>query len=246
MRWLLKLKKPDENLERWREILETVPERVHEENGSYYLRFPELEHEEEPRDAYDHATAYLDELNRALNFIGKDSDQLEASGFYRVEEDGAKRAYVFLEPARPRTRAYPVLSESGRRDKRVQKRQRFVELAMNDEKVSAVLELKDLDLTTLNMYNILEGIVRYDLGGGSWKDGFSKVKELEFPFSKNEMSALKRSLQLRKTAGTGARHYFLPSDPPKRELSLHQMRQMIQELTRNWLDYKKSNFNQTE
>jgi hypothetical protein len=246
MKWLLKIKKPNKNIERWSEILETVSKHVFEENGNYYLHLSELDSETQAQEAYDQSTAYLDKLNRALKFIGKKSDQLEFDGFYRVEKDESKVAQLFPNSIVSKNRISSVILESESREDRIRRRQCFFKLTLNDAKVADILELKDLNLTTLIMYNILEGIIKYDLGDGSWKDGYSKSKKLGLPFSKDEIETVKWSLQSKETVGTEARHFFAPNDHPKKELTIHQMRKMVRELIHKWLVYKNSNFNLTQ
>lgn len=250
MKWLLKLKRPEDDFERWKELLETVEERVYREGAEYYLQFPELEDIEKPREAHEEATSFLNRLNRTLKHVSKETDQLEAAGFYQVTEDGEKRGHVFLGMAESSSVAYAPTIESTNPEKRIQRRKRFVEAAMSDERIDEILQLREQELTPTNMYNILEGIVKYDLGKittkdgkkrGSFKEGKQKVKELDW-FSKNEIKALKRGLEHRKTAGIKARHYFAQDDPPRKELSLRQMREMTRVLIRKWLAHKEAQF----
>ena len=248
MKWFLKLKEPEEGVERWREVLETIEEKVVEDGGEFYLSFPELDEEEDGCRADEYAFAYLSKINHALRFTGHEGDELERLGLFKADPDGKKRGCIVLgaftlyggaQPGPTSTRWI----ESSVREHRVRNRRLFVEMALSDEIVADLLELSKYEFTPTNMYDILEGILKRDLGSSSWNKGMKKAEDLGIA-KKEELENLKRCLQHRRTSGIGARHYFGGEQPPEQEkvLSLRGMQDQTASLMRKWLIHKLTAF----
>ena len=249
MKWFLKLRKPEPGDERRWEMLETVEGKVVEDGGEFYLCFPELDEEEDVCRADEYASAYLSKINLALRFVGCEDDKLEGLGLFKADPDGKKRLYVVLGTA-----VFPGPStpsawwmESDVREHRVRNRRAFVGMALSDETgtitIADVLELSRYELTPTNMYNILEGILKHDLGSGSWNAGIKQAESIWIA-QKGELENLKRCLMHRRTSGVQARHYFGKEKPPEqeKELSMRSMRDQTTSVMRKWLICKLASF----
>ena len=234
VRWLLKLIVP-ENEARFREILRSIPYDVHEDGDGCFLAIPAIQHLTNAQEATEQATWILTLVNMGIRWSTRKEDEVEATGLYRVRDDGTKSAIILSGLVEIRVDGQSALLEDGKEVNRIAKRTAYVDLMLGSDVVPRVIQLAESGLNPGSMYNILEGISG-DMGGTT-RQGFDAVAERGW-LSVEQLSLLKHCLNHPVATGLESRHVFTIEEPPKDPMSLDEIRRLVRHLLHQWIAWR--------
>lgn len=232
MKWLVKLKQPEENEEDWQEILETLPVTVKREGDEVYFALDQFEQAADVHEVKEEAEEFVLRVNRGLSAAPIREVEFEVGGYFEIVEDGSrerKKRRNIVTGTALEIRAGSVSTDSSR-ERRVEIARSYALCALEDNAVNKVLALLEEEPTPTALYNIYEGIKK-DIGGEK------EIGDLGWASGKMQTN-FRRSAMHYEASGLQARHVFKDWEPPESPMSAAEMKSFIERLAGQWLRYK--------
>lgn len=231
MRWKVQLGGREKGLEQLAESFNEDP-KIFGEDGEYYLwssKFEQLDESSEVKDVGE-------KIIRTVRHLGElDSlriDDLDTSCVVEIQEDGSERKIIHASAAVATSTAVSAqISVDGEElPPRAESTYEYTQLALNDDKVQELIELRDNGDHWVNLYRIYEFIQ------DNIEDGENTVEKGWW--SNTEKSLFKHTAQSPEAIGHEARH-GKHIDPPSNPMDHSKAKALIDGLVDHWLRHRR-------
>ncbi|GFO95992.1 hypothetical protein ig2599ANME_0176 [groundwater metagenome] len=234
-KWLVRLKGERFDLEDFPELLRSPEVRVVEENGSFYLESSEFNSLTSAEEVRERGRALIKLINGVAKFNRDNFLDVSEDGITRVEDDGKRHHYVFLEgaiTARAKVSAQvTVIAADGSEKVATQPSalESLLEVAQKHNVVADALSFYRDD-TWISLYKVYE-IIRDDVGGKHQiiKNGWSVDSDI---------NRFTQTAQSRAALGDSARHASEKYKPPAQPMTLSGARALIKTILSRWASSK--------
>ena len=234
-KWLVRLKGERFDLEDFPKLLRSPEVRVVEENGSFYLQSSEFNSLTSAEEVRERGRALIKLINGVAkfnrdNFLGISEDVIT-----RVEDDGKRRNYVFLEgTATIRTKISAQLTAiaangSEKVATQLSALESLLEVAQKYNVVADALSFYRDD-TWISLYKAYE-IIRDDV------DGKHQIIKNSWSVD-SDINRFTQTAQSRAALGDSARHASKKYKPPAQPMTLLEARVLIKTILSRWVSSK--------
>ena len=231
-KWLVRLKGERFDLEDFPKLLCSPEVRVVEENGSFYLESSEFNSLTLAEEVRERGRALIKLINGVSKFNRNNFLDISEDGVTRLEDDGKRHSYVFLEgTAKIRTKVsaqLTVIAADGSEKVSTQPSalESLLEVAQKYNVVADALSFYRED-TWSSLYKAYE-IIRDDVGDKIIKNGWSV----------SDISRFTQTAQSRAALGDSARHASKKYKPPAQPTTLLEARALIKAILSRWVSSK--------
>ena len=231
-KWLVRLKGERFDLEDFPKLLCSPEVRVVEENGSFYLESSEFNSLTLAEEVRERGRALIKLINGVAKFNRNNFLDISEDGVTRLEDDGKRHSYVFLEgTAKIRTKVsaqLTVIAADGSEKVSTQPSalESLLEVAQKYNVVADALSFYRED-TWSSLYKAYE-IIRDDVGDKIIKNGWSV----------SDISRFTQTAQSRAALGDSARHASKKYKPPAQPTTLLEARALIKAILSRWVSSK--------
>jgi len=232
-KWLVRLKGERFDLEDFPKLLCSPEVRVVEENGSFYLESSEFNSLTLAEEVRERGRALIKLINGVSKFNRNNFLNISEDGVTRLEDDGKRHSYVFLEgTAKIRTKVsaqLTVIAADGSEKVSTQPSalESLLEVAQKYNVVADALSFYRED-TWSSLYKAYE-IIRDNVGDKIIKNGWSV---------KSDISRFTQTAQSRAALGDSARHASKKYKPPAQPTTLLEARALIKAILSRWVSSK--------
>jgi len=234
-KWLVRLKGERFDLEDFPKLLRSPEVRVVEESGSFYLESSEFNSLTLAEEVSERGRALIKLINGVSKFNRNNFLGISEDGITRVEDDGKRHNYVFLEGAvtiRTKVSAQlTAIAADGSEKVAIQPStlESLLEVAQKHNVVADALSFYRDD-TWISLYKAYE-IIRDDVGGKHQiiKNGWSV---------NSDINRFKQTAQSRAALGDSARHASKKYKPPAQPTTLLEARALIKAILSRWVSSK--------
>ena len=232
-KWLVRLKGERFDLEDFPKLLCSPEVRVVEENGSFYLESSEFNSLTLAEEVRERGRALIKLINGVSKFNRNNFLDISEDGVTRLEDDGKRHSYVFLEgTAKIRTKVsaqLTVIAADGSEKVSTQPSalESLLEVAQKYNVVADALSFYRED-TWSSLYKAYE-IIRDNVGDKIIKNGWSV---------KSDISRFTQTAQSRAALGDSARHASKKYKPPAQPTTLLEARALIKAILSRWVSSK--------
>lgn len=234
-KWLVRLKGELFDLEDFPKLLCSPEIRVIKENGLFYLQSSEFNSLTSAEDVRERGRVLIELINGVAKFNRDNFLGISEDAITRVEDDGKRHHYVFLEgTATIRTKVSAQLSViAANGSKKVATRlsalESLLEVAQKHNIVADALSFYRDD-TWISLYKAYE-IIRDDVSGKHQiiKNGWSVDSDI---------NRFTQTAQSRAALGDSARHASKKYKPPAKPMTLLEARALIKTILSRWASLK--------
>jgi len=231
-KWLVRLKGERFDLEDFPKLLRSPEIKVVEENGSFYLESSEFNSLTLAEEVRERGRALIKLINGVSKFNRDNFLGISEDAITRVEDDGKRHHYLFLEgTATIRTKVSAqstVIAADGSEKVATQPSalESLLEVAQKHNVVADALSFYRDD-TWISFYKAYE-IIRDDVGGKHQiiKNGLSVDSDI---------NRFKQTAQSRAALGDSARHASKKYTPPAKPMTLLEARALIKTILSRWV-----------
>jgi len=223
-KWLVRLKGERFDLEDLPKLLRSPEFRVIEENDSFYLESSEFNSLTLAEEIRERGRALIKLINGVSKFNRNNFLDISEDGIIRVEDDGKRHGYLFLEESfkirnKVSTRLTAIAADGSEKGTtQPSTLESLLELAQKHNVVADALSFYRDD-TWISLYKAYE-VIRDDVGGKHQiiKNGWSV---------KSKISRFTQTAQSRAALGDSARHASKKYIPPPQPMTLSEARALI-------------------
>lgn len=236
-KWLVRLKGERFDLEDFPKLLRSPEVKVVEEDGSFYLESSEFNSLTSAEEVRERGRALIKLINRVTKFNRDNFLGISEDAIIRVEDDGKRHGYLFLEEAvtiRTRVKVsaqVTVIAADGSEKVTTQPSalESLIEVAQKYNVVADALGFYR-DGTWSSLYKAYE-IIRDDVGGKHQiiKNGWS---------ADSYINRFTQTAQSRAALGDSARHASKKYIPPAQPMTLVEARVLIKTILSRWVSSK--------
>ena len=232
-KWLVRLKGERFDLEDFPKLPRSPEVRVVEENSSFYLESSEFNSLTLAEEVRERGRALIKLINGVSKFNRNNFLDISEDGVTRLENDGKRHSYVFLEgTAKIRTKVsaqLTVIAADGSEKVSTQPSalESLLEVAQKYNVVADALSFYRED-TWSSLYKAYE-IIRDNVGDKIIKNGWSV---------KSDVSRFTQTAQSRAALGDSARHASKKYKPPAKPTTLLEARALIKAILSRWVSSK--------
>jgi len=232
-KWLVRLKGERFDLEDFPKLLRSPEVRVVEESGSFYLESSEFNSLTLAEEVSERGRALIKLINGVSKFNRNNFLGISEDGITRVEDDGKRHNYVFLEgSAKIRTKVSAQLTGIGAdgSEKVTTQPSALESLLEVAKKYNVVADALSFyrDNTWISLYKAYE-IIRDNVGGKIIKNGWSVDSDI---------NRFTQTAQSRAALGDSARHASKKYKPPAQPMTLLEARVLIKTILSRWVSSK--------
>jgi hypothetical protein len=232
MRWKVQLEGQENGLEQLSESFDEDP-RIFEEDGEYYLWSPQFEQLDESSEVKD----VSENIVRTVRHLGElDSvrvEDLETACVVEIQEDGSERKIVHLSAAVAATTAVSarVSIDGEELSPRAESTYKYTQLALKDDEVQKLIELRDNGDRWANLYRIYEYIQAHiEVEDNIVEQGW---------WSESEKDLFKQTANSPEAIGYEARHGDSRVPAPSDPMDHAEAKSLIDSLINDWLRHRK-------
>jgi hypothetical protein len=234
-KWLVRLKGERFDLEDFPKLLRSPEVRVIEESGSFYLESSEFDSLTLAEEVRERGRALIKLINGVSKFNRKSFLGISEDCITRVEDDGKRHNYVFLEAEvkmRTKVSAKPTVIAAdgyGKVDTQPSALESLLEVAQKHKVVADALTFYRED-TWISFYKAYE-IISDDVHGMHQiiKNGWAV---------NSDISRFTQTAQSRAALGDSARHASKKYRPPAKPMTLSEARVLIKTILSRWISSK--------
>jgi len=232
MRWKVQLEGQENGLEQLSESFDEDP-RIFEEDGEHYLwtsQFKQLDESGEVKDVGENIVKTIRHLGE-LNSLRV--DDLNTSCVVEIQEDGSERKIIHASTAMTATAAVSArVSVNGEElPPRAESTYEYTQLALKDDKVQELMDLRDNGNRWANLYRIYEYIqANIEAEDNIVEQGW---------WSESEKDLFKRTANSPEAIGYEARHGDTRVSAPSDPMDHAEAKSLIDSLINDWLRHRK-------
>ena len=234
-KWLVRLKGERFDLEDFPKLFRSPEVRVIEESGSFYLESSEFDSLTLAEEVRERGRALIKLINGVSKFNRKSFLSISEDCITRVEDDGKRHNYVFLEgevKMRKKVSAKPTViavDGSGKVDTQPSALESLLEIAQKHKVVADTLTFYRED-TWISFYKAYE-IISDDV------HGMHQIINNGWAVN-SDISRFTQTAQSRAALGDSARHASKKYRPPAKPMTLSEARVLIKTILSRWISSK--------
>lgn len=236
-KWLVRLKGERFDIEDLPELLHSPEFSVVEENGSFYLQSTEFDFLTSTNEVRERGRALIKLINGVARFDRENFLEVSEDGVTRVEDDGKRHHYVFLEGAiksrgKVSSRLTVITADGSERvTTQPSPPESLLKVAQKHKVIADALSFYRDD-TWISLYKAYE-IISDDVGSKHQivKNGW---------VTDADISRFTQTAQSRASLGDSARHASKKYKPPAQPMTVSEASALIKSILSRWASSKKS------
>jgi hypothetical protein len=231
-KWLLRLNGGESELQELCRLGNAPDWRVTEDQGNYYLKSPDFDSLEDPREVRERGSELLRIIAGAAKItVDPHFEPIEVAGIARVEEGRPPTQFILPEPVIIELRVpSPTVVTSGSAPLPLLAPViDVVAMAKEDERVATALHFWGIRHHDWHSLSKVYENIESDVGSRIWKEGWA---------SRGEVRRFTRTAQSREAAGDEARHSLKKYTPPPNPMSVREAQTLVGRILKKWLAFK--------